>query len=220
MKPVALAAIALLGLNLTWAQGEEDLPINFQAGLVGGMTASQIRGDGIEGFNKLGLHVGLVVELRRHSDFGLQMGVVYNEKGSRKVANPKVYDYSTWRYKFTYFDVPFLAVYDFREGFTVGTGLQPGVKLKALHDGLWTNAITGEWKPAPLPVRRFELSWVVWAGMRYGTSGELFFRHTQSLFGIVPRPDVDPTDPAVRWDDRMQNITVQIGYTWLFTTGL
>ena len=220
MKPAALVAIALLGVNLTWGQGEADFPIHFRGGLVGGVTASQIRGDGVEGFNKLGVHGGVLIEMRRYSNLGLQLGIVYNQKGSRKVANHKVNDYDSWRYKFTYFDIPLVAVYDFREGFTLGTGLQPGVLVNALQDGLYSNAVTGEWSPAPLPIRNFELSWVVWAGMRYGASGELFFRHTQSLLGIVPKPDVDSSDPAVRWDDRMQNITLQIGYTWLFTKGL
>ena len=49
--------------------------------------------------------------------------------------------------------------------------------------------------------------------MRAGEQGEWFLRHTQSLPGIVPKPQL--TNPNVRWDDRMQNLTVQVGYTKL-----
>ena len=50
-------------------------------------------------------------------------------------------------------------------------------------------------------------------GMRVGEQGEWFLRHTQSSPGIVPKPQL--TNPNVRWDDRMQNLTVQVGYTKL-----
>ncbi len=49
--------------------------------------------------------------------------------------------------------------------------------------------------------------------MRSGDQGEWFLRHTQSLPGIVPKPDV--VNPNIRWDDRMQNLTMQVGYTKL-----
>jgi hypothetical protein len=105
------------------------------------------------------------------------------------------------------------AVYDFKDGFTVGTGLQPGVLVGAFEDGLASGVSDGEWEETTLPIRSWELSWVVWVGMRSGETGEWFLRHTQSLPGIVPKPDV--VNPNVRWDDRMQNLTMQVGYTKL-----
>ena len=127
--------------------------------------------------------------------------------------NPKIGDYSNWAYKFTYIDIPLTAVYDFKEGFTVGTGLQPGVLIGAFEDGLASGVSDGDWEPTTLPIRSWELSWVVWVGMRSGDQGEWFLRHTQSLPGIVPKPDV--VNPNIRWDDRMQNLTMQVGYTKL-----
>jgi hypothetical protein len=176
-----------------------------------GITAAQVRGDGIEGFNKLGLHGGAVVEVRQFQNLGFQLGLIYNQKGSRKVQNPKIDDYTNWGYKFTYIDIPLTAVYDFKDGYTVGTGLQPGVLIGAFEDGLASGVSDGDWEPTSLPIRNWELSWVVWFGMRAGEQGEWFLRHTQSLAGIVPKPEL--TNPNVRWDDRMQNLTVQVGYT-------
>lgn len=191
----------------------EGGPWFFNGGYTLGVTAAQVRGDGIEGFNKLGLHAGAVVEVRQYRDLGFQLGIVYNQKGSRKVQNPKIDDYTNWGYKFTYVDLPVTAVYDFKDGFTVGTGLQPGVLVGAFEDGLASGVSDGEWEETTLPIRSWELSWVVWVGMRSGETGEWFLRHTQSLPGIVPKPDV--VNPNVRWDDRMQNLTMQVGYTKL-----
>ena len=188
-------------------------PWLFNGGYTIGVTAAQVRGDGIEGFNKLGLHAGALVEVRQYRDLGFQLGIVYNQKGSRKVQNPRIGDYDNWGYKFTYVDLPVTAVYDFKDGFTVGTGLQPGVLIGAFEDGLASGVADGEWEETTLPIRSWELSWVVWVGMRSGETGEWFLRHTQSLPGIVPKPDV--VNPNVRWDDRMQNLTMQVGYTKL-----
>ncbi len=193
-----------------WGQSEAG-PWMFNGGYTLGVTAAQVRGDGIEGFNKMGFHAGAVVEVRQFRDLGFQVGILYNQKGSRKVQNPKIDDYTNWGYKFTYVDVPIAAVYDFQDGFTFGTGLQPGVLIGAYEDGLASGVSDGVWEPTTLPIRSWELSWVVWVGMRSGETGEWFLRHTQSLPGIVPKPDV--VNPNVRWDDRMQNLTMQVGYT-------
>ena len=209
----ALAGVFLLCLILPGFGQSDALPWMFNGGYTVGLTASQIRGDGIEGFNKFGPHVGALVEVRKYRDLGFQLGLVYNQKGSRKVQNPKIGDYSNWGYKFTYIDVPVTASYDWREGFTVGTGLQPGVLISALEDGLASGVADGVWEATTLPIRSWELSWVVWVGMRAGETGEWFLRHTQSLPGIVPKPDV--VGPNARWDDRMQNLTMQVGYSKL-----
>ena len=193
--------------------GPRPSPAHLQRGYTLGFSAAQVRGDGIEGFNKLGLYGGAVVDIRRFQNLGFQLGILYHEKGSKKVANPKTGDYSTWAYKFSYIDIPLVAVVELSEGYTVGTGLQPGVLLSALEDGLDGGSVTGDWMDTNLPIRPWELSWVVWVGMPTAGGGELFLRHSQSLPGIVPKPS-NP-GPNARWDDRMQNITLQVGYTRL-----
>lgn len=194
-----------------WSQ--DQVPFVFNGGYTLGFSAAQVRGDGIEGFNKLGLYGGAVVDIRRFQNLGFQLGILYHEKGSKKVANPQTGDRSTWAYKFSYIDIPLVAVVELSEGYTVGTGLQPGVLLSALEDGLDGGSVTGDWVDTNLPIRSWELSWVVWVGMPTARGGELFLRHSQSLPGIVPKPS-NP-GPNARWDDRMQNITLQVGYTRL-----
>ncbi len=206
-------ACLLMMASVQLGLAQEGGPWFFNGGYTLGVTAAQVRGDGIEGFNKLGFHGGAVVEVRQYRDLGFQLGILYNQKGSRAVQNPARGLFANWGYKFTYVDIPLTAVYDIKDGYTVGTGLQPGVLVGAFEDGLLSGVSDGEWEPTSLPIRSWELSWVVWVGMRAGEQGEWFLRHTQSLPGIVPKPDL--TNPNIRWDDRMQNLTVQVGYTKL-----
>ena len=213
MMRATLIAVLLTMSGAQVGLAQEGSAWFFNGGYTLGVTAAQVRGDGIEGFNKLGFHGGAVVEVRQFQNLGFQLGLLYNQKGSRKVQNPKIDDYTNWGYKFTYIDIPLTAVYDFKDGYTVGTGLQPGVLVGAFEDGLASGVSDGEWEPTSLPIRSWELSWVVWIGMRAGEQGEWFLRHTQSLPGIVPKPEL--TSPNTTWDDRMQNLTVQVGYTKL-----
>ena len=208
---LALACFWLcVGAHAQSGQGKRWL---FNGGFTAGVTAAQVRGDGIDGFNKLGFHAGAVLEIRQFQDLGFQMGMVFNQKGSRKVQNINAGDYTTWAYRFTYVDVPLTLVYDFKDQFTVGGGIQPGVLIAGLEDGVVSGVSDGTWVETELPIRAWELSGVIWVGMRTSEQGEWFIRHTQSLPGIVPKPDL--VNPNTTWDDRMQNITMQIGYTRL-----
>ncbi|MBK8502795.1 MAG: PorT family protein [Saprospiraceae bacterium] len=55
----------------------------FRGGLVFGANASQINGDFIAGFNKIGLHLGLKVasDIREKTAWSIEL--LYNERGSR-----------------------------------------------------------------------------------------------------------------------------------------
>ena len=211
-----LLLLITLSVAETGRAQDNARPWVFNGGFSVGTTFAQVRGDGIEGFNKVGFHAGGLIEIRQFSDLGFQLGLVYNQKGSRKVPNLKTGDGRDWRYQFTYIDIPLVAVYDFSEGFTVGTGLQPAALVSALEDDDGSGYSTGTWKEAGLPIRSWELSWVVWVGMRTDKQGEWFLRHTQSLPGIVPKPSGN-NNAELGWDDRMQNLTMQLGYTRLFS---
>ena len=178
----------------------------------GGTTAAQVRGDGIDGFNKLGFR-RCSVGHPPVSKFGVPDGHGLQPKGSRKTQNINAGDFTTWAYRFTYVDVPLTLVYDFKGHYTVGGGIQPGVLISGLEDGVVSGVSDGTWVETELPIRAWELSGVIWIGLRTSEQGEWFIRHTQSLPGIVPKPDL--VNPNTTWDDRMQNITMQVGYTRL-----
>ena len=208
-----LGLLCALSLTLAMeASGQSKGPWLFNGGFTAGMTAAQVRGDKEKGYNKFGIHAGAILEIRKHRDLGFQMGMVFNQKGSRKVQNPP-HNFDTWAYRFTYVDVPLTLVYNFKDQFTVGGGIQPGVLISGLEDGVVSAASDGTWVETELPLRAWELSGVIWVGMRTSEQGEWFIRHTQSGPGLVPKND--PSHPSTTWGERMQNITLQIGYTRL-----
>jgi hypothetical protein len=55
----------------------------FRGGLVFGTNASQINGDFIAGFNKIGLHLGLKVASDIREKTALSIELLYSERGSR-----------------------------------------------------------------------------------------------------------------------------------------
>ena len=97
------------------ASSQSKGPWLFNGGFTAGMTAAQVRGDRIDGFNKLGFHAGAVLDIRLFQNLGFQMGMVFNQKGSRKTQNINAGDFTTWAYRFTYVDVPLTLIYDFKD---------------------------------------------------------------------------------------------------------
>ena len=140
-----------LALGCLWlwcgahAQSNQGKRWLFNGGFTAGTTAAQVRGDGIDGFNKLGFHAGAVLDIRQFQNLGFQMGMVFNQKGSRKTQNINAGDFTTWAYRFTYVDVPLTLVYDFKEHYTVGGGIQPGVLISGLEDGVVSGVSDGTW---------------------------------------------------------------------------
>ena len=59
---------------------------NFNAGIIGGISTSQVSGDGLSGFNKIGPRIGLYVN-REISWLSIQLELQYITKGSKKIIN-------------------------------------------------------------------------------------------------------------------------------------
>jgi hypothetical protein len=54
----------------------------FDAALIAGFNASQLEGDNLSGFNKLGLNTGLRIEYALNDRKGIATELLYNQKGS------------------------------------------------------------------------------------------------------------------------------------------
>ena len=78
------------------------------------------------GFNKVGFRLGAVLEIGRRGKKNLQIGILYNQIGSEKPTNPTSDDYTTWRYRFTYIDIPLTMSYSYGI-FEILLGLQPSI---------------------------------------------------------------------------------------------
>ncbi len=206
----SLSLFAFLFYALTsWGQtsSSDSKALTFKGGVICGMTMSQVHGDGIGGFNKLGVNGGFTVQVLNNKSRGFNLGVLYNQKGSRKPLNPNIEDDITWAYRFTYFDLPVVYTMEI-EGVQVEFGLQPSILISAEE-----NMYNVGYDPTGVPVKDFDLSLVLGAQLQMDHGMRLFTRLTQSAIAIAPKPD----DPLNRWNNAMRNMTLEIGVIALFS---
>jgi len=206
MRQVLLLFAFLPYLICAQTEYSEGHAFKFNGGLLGGATASQIHGDGIGGFNKVGVNVGATIEIGRRGKKNIQIGIVYNQKGSRKPPNPPE-DYDTWRYRFTYIDIPITISYSYTL-FDLLIGIQPAILLAAEEDFYGVG-----WEPTGLPIKPYDLSAVLGLRTKYSDHSYIFIRTSQSIMAIAPRPENPVGTP--RWDNMMMNMTVEIGLNYM-----
>jgi len=197
-----LICFALAVCEISWGQTNKTNPVEiaFNGGVIGGVTLSQIHGDGIGGFNKLGFNFGAVVEMRNSTSKAFQIGVVFNEKGSRKTPNTQAGDYSTWAYRYRYIDIPLTMIYQYAniEG---SIGLQPSLLIAAEFDNGYG------YGPSPWEIYDFDLGWIIGLRTQYGEYSHIFTRLTQSAISTGPAPD----NPLTWLDRKTRNMTLEFG---------
>ncbi len=83
MKKIALLFIAFLWVDASgiWAQ-------RFQGAVIAGVNASQIEGDELAGYDKLGLRAGLNVFAVLGEKSSLSLGMLYSQRGSTSTIRP------------------------------------------------------------------------------------------------------------------------------------
>jgi len=197
----------LLTASTSWGQTPvtDSRSVRFNGGFVFGPTLSQIHGDGVGGFDKYGFHFGIQVKMTNRSKNGIQLSVIYNQKGSRDPANIQQGNYSSHRYKLTYFDVPLL--YNLNTSFAdFQFGLQPSVLISS-KESIDKLEYTAFLQPELHP---FDLGVVIGAQKNCGRSSILLSRITQSIIPISPVPELD-LPPGVRWNNKMFNMTLEFG---------
>ncbi len=152
--------IWMAALLLSFLPGKQICGQQFNAGVFGGVTASQVDGDTYGGFNKLGMTAGAFVN--RHIDWDIywQMEIKYVMRGVYE--GPGDFsDNFLYRSSYHYLEFPLSVHYLFQEKVQAELGTSPEVLLFARfwdQDGLID--------PGSYPEnRRFGLS--VFAGLHY-----------------------------------------------------
>lgn len=92
----------------------------FKAGLLGGISTSQVDGDTYAGYNKAGFLAGGFVtkKFSAESKWSASFEIMYIQKGSRKVPHPDKGDYADYSLNLNYAEVPILLKYNFSMGDT------------------------------------------------------------------------------------------------------
>ncbi|MCK4750124.1 MAG: outer membrane beta-barrel protein, partial [Bacteroidales bacterium] len=99
----------------------------FNAGVFGGITASQVTGDSYAGYNKLGLTTGVFVN--REIDYNIywQLEIKYVSRGVYK--GPSDLDQTLYRSTYRYIELPLSVHYLYDEKIQVEAGTSPEVLI-------------------------------------------------------------------------------------------
>ena len=118
MKKVFLLTALLCNLSL-FAQ-------KFEAGFVGGFSASQISGDGLAGFDKGGARLGAYISYPlKNKRINFVVGMQYLQKGSKEPSGER--GISNYNMNLHYLEMPFTVNYSLKNGLLLETGIGAGV---------------------------------------------------------------------------------------------
>ncbi len=117
---------------------------NFEGKLIGGLTTSQINGDGVAGYNKFGFTFGAATNFYMPSNerLSFQQELAFHMRGSH--SSPK--EVFAWSLRMNYLDVSLLANYYLTEDMFVQFGPTVGALMSARAAGFGTTELT-EAKP-------------------------------------------------------------------------
>lgn len=123
-----------------WASAQ-----NFNAGVLVGVNASQIRGDSYSGFNKAGALIGIYSDFVFSEEFSFQFELNYSQKGSRKNQDLENGDVDFFLLRMNYIEVPLMIRWK-KGKFTYETGLYYGQFLNYhLEDENGVTQLEPEW---------------------------------------------------------------------------
>ena len=118
MKKVFLLTALLCNLSI-FAQ-------KFEAGFVGGFSASQISGDGLAGFDKGGARLGAYISYPlKNKRINFEVGMQYLQKGSKQPSGER--GISNYNINLQYLEVPFTVNYSLKSGLLLETGIGAGI---------------------------------------------------------------------------------------------
>jgi hypothetical protein len=159
---------------------------NFQAGFHAGLSGTQVDGDGLGGYHKLGLYTSLFVSRTINTDWSWQFELAYSQKGSRRVVKPETLDAGPWiRLQMHYIDIPLLINWKYNDRLSLEGGLSGNILLSWNYNDLRNYVLNTHFK-------RFETALLF--GGRYELRDQLsvFFRANYSMFSIDPQAGLLP----------------------------
>ena len=104
MKKYLLLSCLFLIINRGVAQ-------DFGAQLLFGTNFSQVDGDQLGGYHKLGLNTGIQINRNIHENWVSAFEIRYSMKGAKKIIDPEAPPTFTLDLKYHYLEVPFLIKY-------------------------------------------------------------------------------------------------------------
>lgn len=107
---------------------------NFNGGLIGGISSSQVSGDNLSGYNKAGLFLGVFTQVPVSSITNIKMEMNFIQKGSR---NPKLNQNGIPDISTSYLEIPISLNYNQNELLSIESGIQTAFLLSAKDNDVY-----------------------------------------------------------------------------------
>jgi len=152
---------------------------NFGGGLIAGASTSQVAGDLLGGFNKIGFLAGAYTSLNVKESISFQFEITYIEKGSK---NPNIHKKNIAEITLSYVEVPISINLQQKENLGVEVGILPAFLINAEMNDYFSEI---EIDPA---FEKYDFG--VFAGINYHITDNIIL-NTRISNSIIPiRPHV------------------------------
>jgi len=180
---IFLVFTSLLNLDMDAQKDNVDKRFSFFA--QAGLNASQVGGDGLQGFDKLNLAAGIGVQRFISENFDWQLEMNLLQKGSRKVADPDNGDLTEYKMALLYAQVPILLEYKYNDKISVKGGPGFGFLLSSEETDF-----LGEVQNTP-EFKTLDFSLILAANYKLSERIGAELRFDQSLLPIRTRGDIN-----------------------------
>lgn len=183
----------------------------FKPGVILGLNASQVAGDGYSGFKKLGFIAGGLVNTDIADDWSTQFELYYISKGYRKAPRPDKGDYEDFELHLNYLEIPLSFRYHYKEfNFEAGLYLAKLLSHQA-YDGYGKTAIVNP------QIHEWDFGGLLGLSYQYKKRAEFNVRLKSS---IIPIRDFNNGDAYTWWWDRLfsrgwYNTELNLSLRWL-----
>lgn len=182
MKKIAL--ILLLTSTLT------GFSQTFNAGVLGGLSAAQVEGDGFGGYKQAGAIVGGFVNTDFNEKWSAQFEIYYIGKGSRRNPKPDKGDFAAIDLRLNYIEIPVLLSYQYRK-LDFEVGLYYAYLLNAsLKDQFGKIDVQNQ----PFPFKNYDVGGFL--GLQYEVIDNLFI-NIRSKNSLLPIRDFNNQDQNI-----------------------
>ena len=190
-KSLIYLRLTLSGLLILLLIGVGNAQQRFSAGLVGGFNASQIDGDELAGFDKVGLHAGFITTIDLESALNVNVEFLYSQRGSRPDVFHPEYDPDI-EIGVDYIELPvYISIGDWwqEEGEYFKASFQGGLS----YGRLLSSDVTDNYNSSEFSLEKYQeyfnendLSWLLGVNFRFSKRWGVTGRYTR---GIIPLLD-------------------------------
>lgn len=149
----------------------------FHAGLLGGVSASQVQNDNFANFNKLGFYGGVYIQSEFSDKWIWEIGMTYVMKGSKETQQKNV-SYNGYKMTLGYVEFPFIVKFRMHE-WDIEFGLSAGILMHSNEENLWQDEAYSSAQFEP-----FELAGIIGVNYSLNEKWGLNLRSSNSIFPI------------------------------------